>query len=263
VDAVGRAANFPKWPRSETLHAAPSSDVLLPLKPATATKESAYYSLVEFQGQPWGRCELVWRQQAEGAVSGEMNVRVCLAPNGQAAQEYLLSTMTESAMPTEALAKVYSSPPQLPDLGTVSFVTESRQADDRRIMFVRDNICVSIRAGKNMAQEAVPLARQIDRLIARQPALTEQQLVGRRPVVGVVGEPKGPEGAKSISYEVSAPQGQKVVSVWSPSDGQNAANKDGTISLAGKKGAVALRVTAITSELLAGTTERQVVVPEP
>jgi hypothetical protein len=192
-------------------------------------------------------------------LEGQMAVEMTLAPNSAAAQEYLLAATTNNTLPTEILGKMYAGAKRPEGLGTLSFLTESRNADDVNVRFVRDNICLNVWANGSLAAEALPLARKIDAMIARQPKLTLTQLTSRRPSVTV--SPK-PGERKTVSYEVSVPAGQELVRVDALIDGQWAAAKDGTIDLSGRKGRVTVRVTAITSALLAGSAERDLVVAE-
>ena len=203
-----------------------------------------------------------YRESKRYSLDGEMFVEVCLAPSSRAAQEYLLTMMTQNTMMTEKLTQMYSSAERPQALGTISFLTESTKKDDICVQFVRANLCISIRAKGSFADEALPLARKIDSRIVQQPVLTYQQLIARRPSVTIASKLEGVKGQRKVSYNVSTPENRKIAHVWAPIDGQNAANKDGTISLGWKTGVANIKLTVTTDELLANTCERQVILDE-
>jgi len=90
------------------------------------------------------------------------------------------------------------------------------------VMFTRDNIAVIIDARGKLAGEAVPLALKIDSLIKKQPALTYEQLLARKPSITIAKRAEKTEvtAQKTVSYEVSAPEGQKIVNVRAYVDGE-------------------------------------------
>jgi len=196
-------------------------------------------------------------------VNGEVDVRLCVAPNSGAAQEYLLAVMTTNTMPTEALALTYAAAERPYELGDTSFLKQSRK-NDTRIKFVRDNICVAIRANGCFANEALPLARKIDAMLIAQAALTCQELSARKPEVCItshVDHSLAPH-PKTVSYGVSAPSSRDIACVRAYVDGAAVKVKDGKIPLAKKKGRVTIRLVAVTSELLANSVEQEVVIDE-
>ncbi len=197
-------------------------------------------------------------------ITGQLTVKLCLAPSSQAAQEYSLYRMTSGTLPTEALAFMYASAKHPEGLGTISFLTESRNKDAVKIIFVRDNICVDIRADGNLVDEALVLAYKIDAKLINQSTLTYQQLLSNRPTVTIasVADKAKINGRRTVSYDAAAPVGQKIIRIIASVDGKNEAAKKGKIHLANKKGKVSVKVTAITNELLANTSEREVVVSE-
>ncbi|MHC4640817.1 MAG: hypothetical protein ACYS32_04170 [Planctomycetota bacterium] len=199
-----------------------------------------------------------YRKSKKYRLDGQMYVEVVLAPSSRAAQEYLLTSMTENTMPTEDLAKIYASAKGREQLGNVSFLTESQGTNDIHIRFTRDNICLNIRANGTLGVEALPLARKIDAEIARQAVFTYQQLLAQRPSVTIGTKPDAQ--MKTVSCNVSAAAGQKIVRVEASIDGQSAVFEDMKIHLLAKKGLLKVKLTAITQQLLANSFERQLVV---
>ena len=259
LETVARAIEFQRWPQAEVRYLAPSVGKSLLLKPDLVNQELTSYSIIQFGSDYWGQSRLKCRRLVENRLEGEMFVRVSLAPNSRAAQEYLLHVMTENAMDTESLVSMYSMAEQPQSLGSVSYLIGSQAKNDVCVQFVRANICISIRAKGCFADEALPLARKIDNAIVLQSPLNYQQLIARRPHVSI--GPKAPD-ENTLFYDVSVPHNQKIVSVSAPLDGQNAANKDGTISLRGKTGAVSVKLIVLTDELLANFSEKELTMDE-
>lgn len=193
------------------------------------------------------------------AVKGSISLRICVTPCSLAAQEHLVVEWPlRSALPPRTIAYRFSESNRVEDLGTIGF------REPPNVMFVRDNITVVINARGELAGEALPLAQKIDSLIKNQPALTYQQLLARKPSVMIAPYAEKTKAAeqKTVSYEVSAPAGQEIVSVRAYVDGQYASVKDGKIYIVGKAGKVKVKLTATTGELLSNTFEREVIIPE-
>jgi hypothetical protein len=204
------------------------------------------------------------RKSKEYRSNGEIDLEVSLAPSSRAAQEYLLAMMTVSTMPTEGLVSTYTYAKRPKELGTVSFLTESTKKDDIRLIFVRDNIFVKVWGNGCFAEDALPLAQKIDALIQKQPVLSYQQLLARRPLIMI-----GANATKSkmtlettTSYNVTAPAGQKIVDIKAYIDDQSAPVRDGKIHIINKQGKVKVKIVATTSELLTSTFEKEVTIPE-
>lgn len=197
---------------------------------------------------------------------GSMLVQICLAPISRAAQEYMLVIMTENTLPVEGVISMYTHAKRPKGLGTVSFLTESTKKDDIRIKFVRDNVFLSIRGNGCFADEVLPLARKIDTLLVKQPPLTYQQLLGRRPEVTIATKPEKTraKGQWMVSFDTSAPAGQEIVDVKSYVDGQLSWIEDKKVVITNKqKGQVVkVKVVATTGELLTNTYEKEVIVPK-
>ena len=192
---------------------------------------------------------------------GKMDVYLCIAPDSRAAQEYMLAVMTSGTLPTGAVASMYSLNKQPESLGTNSFLTESSNKDDITVTFVRDNVYLNIRGNGCFAVEVLPLARKIDAMLVKQPPLTYQQLIGRRPSITIANAAETTSRRyKTASYDVSVPAGKKVVNVRAYVNGKNKSAKDGKIFIGEKKGKVKVKITAITSELLASTFERELII---
>lgn len=207
-----------------------------------------------------------YRESKRYHLEGAIDVRICLAPSARAAQEYLLNTMTQNTMPTELVILKYAGAKRPEELGTISFFTESRRKDDIRVKFVRNNICLNIRADGCFAAEVLPLARKIDGMLLEQRALTYEQLLSRRPIISIGPEvdTTTTEGQAIIPYDISVPAGQAVISVQAFVDGQHPTAKGGKIYLnvRRKRTRFTVKVTAITSELLVNTFERELIIPE-
>jgi len=200
-----------------------------------------------------------YRKSKMYRVVGSIRVNVCIAPNSVAANEYLIYVKGWSSLPTEAIVWAFSESKRTERLGTIGFVSPPN------VMFVRDNVAVVIDARGVFAGEAVPLARKIDSLIKKQPALTYEQLLARRPSIMLAEHAEKTEvaGQKTVSYKISAPEGQEIVSVRAYVDGKATGFKDGKVCIAGKKkGKVKVRLTATTSELVSRTVESEVVINE-
>jgi len=206
-----------------------------------------------------------YRRSKKYYLEGSINMRICLAPSSQAAQEYLLNTMIQNTMPTELVIWKYTGARQPEGLGTIGFLTESSQKDDIRVKFVRNNVCVNIRADGCFAAEALPLARKIDAMLLAQRPLTYRELLARRPIVTIspnVDEART-NGQRTVSYDISVPAGQEIVCARARSrEGQYEAAKDGKILLPDKEGTIKVKLIAITSELLSSTVESEVIIPE-
>ncbi len=259
LETVARTVEFQRWPQTEVRYLAPSVDKSLLLKPDLVNQELTSYGLIQFGSDYWGQRRLKCRRLVENRLEGEMFVRVSLAPNSRAAQEYLLHVMTENAMDVESLVSMYSMAEQPQRLGSVSYLIGSQENNDICVLFVRANLCINIRAKGCFADEALPLARKIDYTLVLQSPLGYQQLIARRPHVAIGS--KAPD-ENTIPYDVTVPHNQKIVRVSAPLDGQNVANKDGTISLRGKTGAVSVKLIVLTDELLANFSEKELTIYE-
>lgn len=193
---------------------------------------------------------------------GQMDVYLCIAPNSRAAQEYMLAVMTHNTLPTGAVVSMYSRAKRPESLGTKSFLTESSNKDDIRVKFVRDNVFLKISGNGCFADEVLQLARKIDTLLVKQPPLTYQQLLGRRPSITIAANAAQTTSRryKTVPYDISVPAGKEVVSVRTYVNGKNASAKDGKIFIGEKKGKVKVKLTAITSELLANSFERELII---
>jgi len=98
-------------------------------------------------------------------------------------------------------------------------------------------------------------------MLVKQPPLTYQQLLGRRPSITIANAAQTTSRRyKTVSYDISVPAGKKVVSVRAYVNGKNKSAKDGKIFIGEKKGKVKVKLTAITSELLASSFERELII---
>ncbi len=197
-----------------------------------------------------------YRKSLRYRIEGSISVEIVVAPDSRGAHEYLLSRMIQNTMPTDLLVRVASLTERLPDLGTINLGASE---------FIRDNVVVRIlKTEGKFSGEALPLAQKIDSLIKNQPALTYQQLLARKPSVTIAPyvDKVKTDGQRTVSYDISVPAGQEIISVRAFTDGELIAVENGSISLAGKKGKVKVKLTAITRELLADTFEMELIVDE-
>jgi hypothetical protein len=109
-------------------------------------------------------------------LAGQIDIEVCLTPGSRAAKEFMLTKMADNMLPTEILSTTYKAvkPPENP--GTIGFITQSRNSDDQQIMFVRNNVFVSIRATGSFVDTTLPLAQKIDDEIISQPSSTLEEI---------------------------------------------------------------------------------------
>lgn len=187
-------------------------------------------------------------------VEGSISVEIVVAPNSRAANEYLLSRMTANTMPTGLMVKLYSKYKKVPGLGTINMGGN----------FVRDNIAVLIRADGQFSKDTLPLAQKIDSAIRQQPPLTYQQLLSRKPIVTVnpnIDATTYNEYQRTISYDVSVPLDQSIVTFDCRADSfQCIVNRESKkIVLPDREGALNIKLTAVTDELLANTFERDII----
>jgi len=192
-------------------------------------------------------------------LKGEMDVEICLAPSSQAAHEYLLFLITENNLPTEDLIKIFAIAKQPEGLGDISFLSEFREKKDIHIRFIRDNICISILANGYFAEDVLHLARKIDAMIIKQPPLSYEQLINRRPTIDIGSKVKD---KREVSYEISVPVAQRIVFIRAYIDDRGVMAKEGIIPLEERKGEVKVKLVAITKELLANSFEKMLVVDD-
>ena len=197
-------------------------------------------------------------------VTGSIRINACLAPHSQGAYQYLISLKSVSSLPIQSVISGFSESNHIEGLGTIALYEQ--WAGFSHIMFVRDNIAVSIDARGELADEALPLATKIDALIQEQPALSYNQLLARRPSITIApkAEKTLAEGQWAVSFDTSAPAGQEIVDVRSYVDGQLSGIEDHRVVITNKKNGQSVRVKVITTtnELLTNAIERQVTIPE-
>jgi hypothetical protein len=206
-----------------------------------------------------------YRKSMMYRIEGSMEVDLCVAPNSQAACEYLIYYHRGYSIPAESIARQFSESKRLKNLGTIAFYDNWKGFS--KIMFVRDNIAGVIDARGELAIEALPLAQKIDALIQKQPALSYEQLLARRPAITIAttkAEKTMAEEQWTVSFDTSAPAGQEIVDVKVYVDGQLSWIKDKKVIITNKqKGqTVKVKVVATTSELLTNTFETEVIIPE-
>jgi hypothetical protein len=200
------------------------------------------------------------------AITGEMSMRLCMTPCSLAAQEYIVSNipLRYSAYGPERIVYMFSESNRLKNLGTIAF--HEQWGGFSHIMFLRDNIAVVIDARGKLAGEALPLAQKIDALIQKQPALTYEQILARRPTITMAtkAEKTLAEEQWTVSFDTSAPAGQEIVDVKSYVDGQLSWIEDKKVVITNKKKGqtVKVKIVATTGELLTNTLEREVTIPE-
>ena len=197
-----------------------------------------------------------YRKSLRYRIEGSISVEIVVAPSSRAAHEYFLWRMTTNTMDTKLMVRLYSKNKKVPGLGTMNIGGD----------FIRDNVLVLIRTDGQFSTEALPLAKKTDSAIKQQPPLTYQQLLSRRPIISIGPEvdTTTTEGQAIIPYDISVPAGQAVISVQAFVDGQHPTAKGGKIYLnvRRKRTRFTVKVTAITSELLVNTFERELIIPE-
>ena len=274
---------FPAMPRLDKLRRGCVIDESWLSNPGSISRKRRSVSGRRFKDQGWigGICEFSadrlvnfdekeyeesrqdpHRKPKRYAISGELRVRICNAPNTEAALEYLLVDDSLSSMGDIALAAFYSESNRVEGLGTIGF-REQYRSGNALVMFVRDNIAVIIRARGELASEGLPLAQKIDSAILGKPALTYEQLLARRPSITMAkNAEKVSYGSANIPFEVSPPAAADIVGIKAYVNDAGRKVKDGRILMGGKTGAVKAKVTVITSELIRNTREFDVVIPE-
>jgi len=205
-----------------------------------------------------------YRKSKMYRFAGSIRLSLCVSPNSQAACDYLIYYHRGYSAPPELIAGDLSESNHLKDLGTIGFSEQSDRPEGyAHVMFVRDNIAVIIDARGELASEALPFAHKIDSLIQKQPGLTYEQLLARRPSIKIDPEViKSKTGEKTVSYNISAPAGQQIVDVKAYVNDQSTPVRNGKIHIIRKTGKVKVKVVATTSELLTNTFEKEVNVPE-
>jgi len=181
-------------------------------------------------------------------LAGEMNIEVALGPSALAVQEYLLAHLADNMLPDDALVATYRNAPTPEGLGDRGWVTESRTKESTRIQLVRRNVVLILSARGSFVEEALPFARRFDGLIARQPALTREQLQSRRPTVTLAAE----KTAGALRYSISAPADVQIADTLALVDGRTVRPRDRAVQLADVTGRANVRVFVITRELLVG-----------
>ncbi len=165
IKALAEALNFADWPRPEVRFLAPSIDRSLLSEPERITHETQVYSTVAFKDGLWGKLEQSWRsaQKLSPATSvpdsrservqvkGGLSVGVVLAPDANAAQEYLLAALANNMLATDGLIASVKAAERPTGLGDVALLLKSRDGNDQRLHFVRNNVYVSVRADGEFA----------------------------------------------------------------------------------------------------------------
>lgn len=196
-----------------------------------------------------------FRQSQQFILDGELNIEICLTPNSRAAQEYLLTAMTGSSLPTESLVSMYAAARREQGLGTMNLVTGSPGKNRTDIRCVRGNLYLSIRASGCFAGEALALARAIDAQVAGQTMFTREQLLQRRPEVKIAAQLKGQPAAP---YDIGLTPGNRIVYMRALVDDKETAVKEKAIVLPDKKGKSKVKLIVLTDELLAGIVEQEI-----
>jgi hypothetical protein len=199
-----------------------------------------------------------YKKSKSKIVSGQLRIDICVAPDSQAANEYIIMCTTGTTLPKEITELRLSLNNRLEGLGTIAFLSP--------IMFVRDSIAVIIDARGELTSEALPLAKKIDALILKQPALTAQQIQARRPIISISSNvEKDTDENKTIAFKVTLSEGQEIIDIKAYVDGNIAAIKNGKILIQGDiktKQVTKVKIVAITSELLVNAQELEVPLPQ-
>ena len=133
------------------------------------------------------------------------------------------------------------------DLGDTAILTESTDAADTRIRFVRNNVYVAVRGHGDFASEALSVARSIDGRIVTQQPLTYEGLIARRPTVTL-----DTPTADDLFYELDLSPGQRLVDVHARVGGQRIAVSGQQVPLSAEQKQAVVEVVAIGEDLLVG-----------
>jgi hypothetical protein len=249
LQAVAEAVGFNDWPRPDALFVAPRVGRELFTAPGNLGREVRSCSAVRFADEPWGRCEWTWRPARDG--SGWLDLSLTLAPTSRAAQEYLLSALTDNMLPAEAAAATLRGAVRPEGLGDVAFSVSSRAGDDVRLDFTRANLAVRIRARGSLAGDSLGLARRLDARVLDQHPLTRQQLLARRPTVRLAAVADG----RALPYTLQLPGAPAVVALQAQAGGRAVPAAQGRLMLAAPpEEPTPVEIVVITAELLAAET---------
>lgn len=304
--STAKRVGLEKWPKSNNLRSSPKIDKSLLSKPDLITRERIEYNSDLFIDNAKGvSCTYYWErfidnpspptelpEDAKASLlehmpanikndskllneylkqnferykkskskieSGHLRIEICVAPDSQSANEYIVMCTSGTQLPKEITELRLSSNSRLEGLGTIAF--------SNPIMFIRDNIAVLVYAQGEFATEGFPLAKKIDELIQKQPALSSQQIQARRPIVSISSNAeKDADENKTVAFKVTPLEGQEIIDIKAYVDDNIAAIKSGKILIQGDaktKKVIKVKIVAITSELLVNVQEIEVSVPQ-
>ncbi|MBA7660106.1 hypothetical protein ES703_68105 [subsurface metagenome] len=257
---IAKHVNIDRWPQSNVRRTAPLFDVSLLDRPTRASRVNNSFSFLLLRDGVWGYQD--WHGDDGAGKKNWLWVRIYLSPHSQAAHEIcMLGTMTP--LPAESWIWHYSKASGPNDLGDLSFDRFSSSRTGRTVEFFCDNLYVKIRGTGVFVDEVLPLAYKLDKLIQQRPALTYEQLLARRPKVVIHNyDPKVRThlGGKALRYTATSPAGTRIIRTHAKVNGAFAGAADGFIDLARQEGPISAELTAITNELLANTTRREMVI---
>ncbi len=181
------------------------------------------------------------------SLQGLIQIELTLAPNPNAAREFMISKMILSMLPVDELIRLYTQTERTEALGDVSYSIASRSNDQVQIRFVRDNIYVEIKSQGTLTSQSLTIARKIDTLILEQPILSDSQILDMKPVITLSKKSK-----EIFSYALSDIDNQEIVSIYGLANDRRLPAKAGEISVTSRATDVPIRVIAITDRLLVG-----------
>jgi hypothetical protein len=177
---LAAALGFAGWPEPPELYAAPAVFRGLLKNPGAVAEEVRACTTVAFGEEAWPQCTWSWKgRAAEGRKSvGEdwLDVQATVAPSSRAAKEFLLASLADNQLPTEAVVARYTSAERPARLGDVALLVKSPKGDDTSVSFMRANLVFRIRGHGALAEEALPLAVRLDERLAGQAPLTPEEL---------------------------------------------------------------------------------------
>jgi hypothetical protein len=188
-----------------------------------------------------------------------------LAPGARAAQEVLLTLLTDTMLPTEGVVATLQGAARPEGLGDVAFLLESRDGSAVRLHFTRANLAFELRGDGALAPAVLTLARRLDARVLDQQPLSREQLLSRRPTVDLAARPD----ARGLPYTIRVPDGRPVVALQArvgdraaPASGGRVLLEAGGMAgpeadrMEGRMEAAPVELVVVTAELLAAEGRR-------
>lgn len=175
--ALAAATGYQAWNQTPALYVIPQVDeTILPPVAVGFTRLRSCFTVV-LPRESWPRCTWTWTgpSDAYGRPTSWLQLDITLTPSGLAAMEYLLSSLTETAIPTEVLVERYRAA-ERPAVGSVAFLVERQDSSDVTVTFLRGNLVVGVRGHGLPGPTALSLATALDHQILRDEGVTPLQV---------------------------------------------------------------------------------------